>query len=239
MTTATLFAPALRPPRREWGAALRALRRLLDDKDDTEQVFEIMRALNGGASRVGYRRLLSSVEGGRLAYRRAELAPLLADRAALAACPPGSLGAAYRDFTDRGGISPEGLVAVSGKVMTDLEHPYAWYGRGIRDAHDLWHVVTGYGLDRLGEASLVAFSFAQTRGLGWALIGGGAALRHLRAGQAGHARAIVQGYRRGRAAAWLPAVDWPAQLGQPLDAVRARLRITPPSAYLALPAAAR
>jgi len=34
-------------PRRDWGAALRALRRLLRNKEDTRQVFEIMRALTG------------------------------------------------------------------------------------------------------------------------------------------------------------------------------------------------
>jgi ubiquinone biosynthesis protein COQ4 len=34
--------------------------------------------------------------------------------------------------------------------------------------HDIWHVLTGYRRDALGEACLVAFSYAQTRGLGWA-----------------------------------------------------------------------
>ncbi len=51
MTAQTAIAAAtpmrLQVPRREWGAAYAALKRLLADKDSTENVFEIMRALNG------------------------------------------------------------------------------------------------------------------------------------------------------------------------------------------------
>jgi hypothetical protein len=36
--------------------------------------------------------------------------------------------------------------------------------------HDLFHIVTGYGRDPLGEACLTAFSFAQTGLKGFALI---------------------------------------------------------------------
>ncbi len=147
-------------PKKDWGAALGALQRLLRDKDATEEVFEIMRALNGDSTRKGYQRLLATAEGGRLAYNREELAQKLADRAWLATLPPGSLGAVYRDFTDDGGVTPQGLVDVSSHVMMDLQHPVAWFGRRIRDSHDLWHVTTGYGLDSLGEACLVAFSYA-------------------------------------------------------------------------------
>ena len=120
------------PPRRQWGVALSALRRLMNDKDDTERVFEIMRALNGGATSKGYARLLTTYDGGRLAYQRVELAERLSDRAWLAGFAPGTLGAVYRDFTDTGGISPEGLVAVSRVAMVDVEHPVAWFGRRTR-----------------------------------------------------------------------------------------------------------
>ncbi len=222
-------------PKREWGTAFAALRRLLGDKDDTRAVFEIMRALNGGATRTGYRRLLTTAEGGRLAYQRIELAERLADRDWLATLPDESLGAAYRRFTEVAQITPEGLVEVSNSVMNEIEHPVAWYGRRIRDAHDLWHTVTGYGTDSLGEACLVAFSYAQTRALGWAAIAVGAAIKSRKAPDQPYARAIREGYRRGKAAAWLPAEDWLALLPQPLEAVRARLGLTPPPIYLSIP----
>jgi ubiquinone biosynthesis protein COQ4 len=244
MTAQTAIAAApserLAVPRREWGAAYRALRRLLADKDSTENVFEIMRALNGRATRDGYYRLLSTAQGGRLAYRGEDLAAKLSDRAWLATMPPGSLGAVYRDFTDTGGVTPQGLVEVSSQVMADVEHPMAWFGRRIRDSHDLWHVVSGYGLDSLGEACLVAFSYPQTKALGWAFIAVGAAIKSRQAPQRyPYVAAIREGYARGRRAAWLPEQDWLALLPQPLDAVRAQLGIAPPTTYLSIPLEAR
>ena len=223
-------------PRREWGAAFGALKRLLRDKDATEEVFEIMRALNGASTRKGYFKLLSTMQGGQLAYRSEDLAAKLSDRAWLATLPADSLGGAYRDFTDNGGISPEGLVAVSNQVMNSIEHPVAWYGRRIRDSHDLWHVVTGYGLDSLGEACLVAFSYPQTRSLGWAFIAVGAAFKSRQAPtKQPYVAAIREGHARGKSAAWLPGVDWLSLLPQPLETVRAQLGLVPPPVYLAIP----
>ena len=229
-------ATRLAVPKKDWGAALGALKRLLHDKDATEEVFEIMRALNGDSTRKGYQRLLTTAEGGRLAYQREELAQKLSDRAWLATLPPGSLGAVYRDFTDDGGVTPEGLVAVSNHVMMDMQHPIAWFGRRIRDSHDLWHVVTGYGLDSLGEASLVAFSYAQTRSLGWAFIAVGAAWKSRKAPiKQPYVAAIREGYARGKAARWLPAQDWMALLPLPLADVRARLGLSPAAVYTSIP----
>ena len=164
-----------------------------------------MRALNGPAGQRLYLRLLSTREGGRLAYERAELAPRLMDRAWLQALPAGSVGAAYAEFMGRENLSADGLAAESRKGavdgMLDLAHPYAWFGRRMRDTHDIWHVLTGYGRDTLGEVCLVAFSYRQTQGLGWALIGAGAFLRTI--GRRG-GRAIAPRSAR-RAAAARPA----------------------------------
>ena len=46
--------------------AARALRRLIADKEDTSQVFEIMRALSGDTVVRGYSRLISTAHGGRI-----------------------------------------------------------------------------------------------------------------------------------------------------------------------------
>ena len=77
----------------------------------------------------------------------------------------------------------------------------------------------------------MAFSYAQTGGLGWALIARrrGAARAASRQ-SARHARAIWQGYRRGKAAAWLPGEDYEQLMAEPLDAARRRLNITPADA---------
>jgi ubiquinone biosynthesis protein COQ4 len=245
--TETLAPPApaaidLRP-RRQWGAALKALGRLFQDKDDTGQVFEIMRALNGDATLRSYDRLLRSVDGGRIAYERVELAPRLMDEAWLDSFADGTVGAAYRTFIRSENLSAEGLAEVSRQVggagQRDVPHPYAWFGRRIRDTHDIWHILSGYHRDGLGEACLVAFSYAQTGGMGWALIGFGAWVKARLAGHTLAARAIAQGYRRGKAAAWLPGEDYLTLLNEPLEAARRRLNITPASVYDSIPAALR
>lgn len=220
--------------RRDWRAAGRALRRLLADGDDTAQVFTIMRALNGATTPEGYRQLIETPGGGPIAYARVELAERLADRAWVDTFAHGTLGAAYRTFLDATGYSATGLAEVSSWERDGLvEHPYAWFGRRQRDVHDLWHLLTGYQADEvLGEACLVAFSFAQTRGLGWAAIAGGAALKSLaQAGTTLFARAVWEGYARGRAARWLLAEDYEALMAEPLDAARARLGIRAPVIY--------
>jgi ubiquinone biosynthesis protein COQ4 len=109
----------------------------------------------------------------------------------------------------------------------------------VRDTHDIWHILYGYHRDGLGEACLVAFSYAQTRGLGWALIAFAAGLRGLGDRSQPYARAILQGYRRGKAAQWLPGEDYVQLMSEPLEAARRRLNITPPTIYDSIPSAAR
>ena len=224
--------------RHNWGEALRALKALLADANDTAQVFRIARALNGKTAKTGYTRLLRSADGGRIAYRRDELAESLSDPAYIAQFSDGSVGAAYRDFLATTGYTAEGLAQVSRSVDAnrDALHPYAWFGRRIRDSHDIWHVLTGYQADDpLGEACLVAFSFAQTKGLGWALIAVGGMAKALRTpGGMPAFRAIWEGYRRGRAASWLPGEDMDRLLAEPLDQARRRLEIGDAPAYRAI-----
>lgn len=220
--------------RKNWGEAFTALRRLLADANDTVQVFRIMRALNADVSKKGYERLLRTAKGGRIAYQRVELAETFSDPAFVTRFAEGSVGAAYARFLKETGYSAQGLAAVSRTDgdAREAQHPYEWYARRTRDVHDIWHLLTGYRADDpLGEACLTAFSFAQTGGLGWAVIAGGAALRALRAGSLTEVRAIWEGYRHGRRADWLPGEDYERLLAEPLNGARIRLRISDPVAY--------
>lgn len=220
--------------RRDWRTAFGAIRKLLANGDDTTQVFLIMRALNVGNAPYNYARFIATAEGGRMAYERVELARLLADRAYVAQFAPGTVGAAYRAFLDTTGYSADGLVEVSRVISEDdMAHPYAWFGRRVRDTHDIWHVLTGYKADEsLGEASLVAFSYAQLGGLGWAFIGAAAALKSIRVtGNGLFARAVWEGYRRGKRARWLPLEEYQQLLHEPLEAARERLGLSKPVAY--------
>ncbi|HEX8388211.1 MAG TPA: Coq4 family protein [Sphingomonas sp.] len=222
--------------KREWRTAFRALRRLLANGDDTTQVFIIMRALNGASTPKNYGKLLRTPAGAKQAYQRVELAAeRFSDPAFIGACAPGTVGAAYRAWLEETGYSAQGLAEVSNldKLPAPIPHPYAWFGRRTRDVHDVWHVLTGYKADEtMGEAALVAFSYAQTGGLGWAFIAAGAALKSLREARSRlFAKAVWEGYRNGKRAAWLLGEDYEALMHEPIDEARQRLRIVEPAAY--------
>lgn len=223
--------------RRDWRTAFDAIRKLLSNGDDTTQVFRIMRALNVGNAPRNYARLIATTAGGRIAYERVELAQRFSDPAFVASFAPGTVGAVYRDFLKTTGYSADGLVQVSKLEPgeSDLAHPYAWFGRRVRDTHDIWHVLTGYRADEsMGEACLVAFSYAQVGGLGWAFIGGAAALKSLRVTRGTlFAKAVWEGYRRGRKAKWISGEDYLTLLHEPVDAARKRLGISEPVLYRA------
>ena len=240
-STAAHTAPTYKPPstRLDFPRAIRAFRNLLRDKEDTVQVFEIMRALNGRSTMMGYQRLLRSASGGRVAYQREELIDHLDDDDAMRAYPPGSVGGEYFAWRTAENLSAAGLAQESRKGLDlsklEMNHPYAWFGRRIRDVHDLWHILSGYGRDSLGESCLVAFSYAQTKGLGWALIATGAALNARKLGGGPeHVAAIWEGFQRGRKAKWLLAEDYRTILAEPVASARARLGIIPPVKYNAI-----
>ena len=240
-STAGHPAPTYKPPstRLDFPRAIRAFRNLLRDKEDTAQVFEIMRALNGRSTMMGYQRLLRSSAGGRIAYQREELIDHLDDDEAMRAYPPGSVGGDYFAWRTAENLSAEGLAQESRKGLDlsklEMNHPYAWFGRRVRDVHDLWHILSGYGRDSLGESCLVAFSYAQTKGLGWALIATGAALNARKLGGGPeHVAAIWEGFQRGRKAKWLLAEDYRTILAEPVASARSRLGITPAVKYNAI-----
>ena len=115
-----------------------------------------------------------------------------------------------------------------------------WYSRRLRDAHDVWHVLTGYGTDALGEACVVAFSYAQTGNTGFAVIGWGAAREVQREKRSVPARkAVLQAWLNGRRARWLPALDHESLFAEPLEDARARLGLRRPTVYDAVPVEVR
>ena len=222
-------------------AAWRAVRALMRDREDTRQVFLLMDALRGKTTLRQFRRFQQSETGRAVLAERRKLLGRLSDRPALAVLPPGTLGRSYHEFMAAEHLSAEGLVEAS--RMRETLPPgedMTLFRERSREMHDLLHIVTGYGRDPLGEACLTAFSFAQTGLKGFALIATVAAQRISRA-RPGLAvrRAVFEGYQRGRRAAWLVATDWEKLLPEPLEAIRARYRITPPAYYPRVLAAMR
>jgi ubiquinone biosynthesis protein COQ4 len=168
--------------------------------------------------------------GQRLLAARPDLAERLADREALSALPPGTLGRAYVEMCDRAGITPQGIVDASlagGTDHDDTPPDVRFVEDRMRDTHDLWHVVTGYGTDVLGEISLLAFTYAQTGHPGVLVICALAFVYSV----PGVTAMLREAYRRGKRATWLPAVAWETLLDRPLDEVRRELGVGAPPAY--------
>jgi ubiquinone biosynthesis protein COQ4 len=224
--------------------AFRSLRKLIANKEETVHVFEIIKALSGKSIFNGYQRMLTIPEGARQAYLRPEMAARLSDDAWLATFAPGTVGAHYREFINLRSFAADGLVDESRKASdtadVDSAHPVAWFARRIRDIHDIWHVLTGYRTDTLGEASILAFTHAQVKNRGIAFIVMAAAFEMTRSHpNLQYIRAMLEGYRHGKAAKWLPAEDYDALFAEPLEAARLRLNIQAPKIYESVPLEAR
>lgn len=211
--------------------ALRALKALSRDPDDTGQVFKIVAALSGDTQLRILRRLQRSDVGQRLLREGRSLVPALVDRERLKSLPAHSLGRAYLAFCERHGITADGLIAASQEGDMSGRSPGEQFVHArMRDIHDLMHVVTGYQTDLVGEASVLAFTVAQTKNPGIALIVLLAYLRP-RGPQSGARKVLRQAFVRGLKAAWLPGADWEALLERPLDEVRRELGLGDPAVY--------
>src|SRR5271170_7954990 len=105
--------------------ALKAVRRLLVNPDDTTQVFVILRAMRGRSGQKVMSRFRASPTGAQILAGRRSLLAVLQDREALAALPAGSLGRTYLDFMLEEDLSAEGLVAPSQVWSDDILPPDA------------------------------------------------------------------------------------------------------------------
>jgi ubiquinone biosynthesis protein COQ4 len=215
---------------REAGQAVRALMR---DPNDVSQVFRIINALPGHAFERVVRRMKQSETGREILRGRPELMAKLADRDYLAALPDGTLGREYLRFMDAESLTPGALVdadATAGWDADQHSRELAFARRWLRDTHDLWHVVTGYQGDLLGEPALVAFQCVQNCWHpGFAFI---SFMVFMRGGIfPGMRRIVLEGFWRAIRSGWFPGADWVAMLPQPLTEVRRQLQVAPLTPY--------
>lgn len=228
MSLAAVIPPL---PRVQVLRAGRALAKLLRDPDDLPQVFTIIESMSGTAI---HRLVLGfnlGTEGRKLLKERPDLGAILADRARLRAMPEGSLGRAYLAFVEAEGISAEGIRDASqvGRQPANLNAQFGFVRDRMRDTHDLWHAVTGYKGDVLGELSLLAFGLAHNWNIAIAAIVVAGILKGYGTSDVGM---IADGYLRGRKTSrWFPALAWEALLERPLEEVRRELGVSAVPAY--------
>jgi ubiquinone biosynthesis protein COQ4 len=215
--------------------AVRNFQKLMKDKEDTAAVFKIFESLPSKDFMPRVAALALSEQGEQLRRSEPWLPEILDDHAALRRTPKGSLAHAYCDFMESEGLSAAGLVAESDRAgrprFPDLVE---WYINRSRDTHDLFHILTGYGRDALGEASVLLFTHGQSPSQGHLLIGyaGAANIKKMAKGtKAPVFGAVREAHRTGKGAPQLIAQPIRELLARPLAEVRAEMRIPEPVKY--------
>ncbi len=234
------FATPPAPPVRPFHA-FAAVLKLIRNKEDTRQVFEAVSALSGGNGKKLFRRFTDTPYGRRVISEPVKLEEILSDRDALRALPEGSLGRAYLDFMEGGNLTADGLIDAAEEAGIDFrgETQFEDYRRlflHLDVSHDLWHVLTGYGRDALGELCNLAYTHTQTRNPGFRLIIFiGLIAQKLEQPVAPLMKAVAEGAHIGRNAKWILEYDIEELLKLPLDEARRRLNMPRPEIYNAVP----
>ncbi|MFZ1479113.1 MAG: Coq4 family protein [Sphingorhabdus sp.] len=215
--------------------ALRHFRNLIADKEDTEQVFHIIRALSDNRFVDRAREFWISNAGRKVLAEPETLIDILDDHAALRKLPMGTVAHAYCDFMEKEGLTAQGLADEYEKFADKTERHddlLELYGNRQRDTHDLYHVLTGYGRDALGEQCVLAFTYSQNPNWGILFIAwaGGReikkGLRHVPIYSA-----IREAQKAGKVAQKIAHQDVRAMLAEPLADARKRLGIGEPVVY--------
>jgi len=233
---ATPPAPAYRPLH-----AFVSVGKLILNKDDTRQVFEIVTALSKDSSRQLFSRFVATPYGERVVNEPVRLENILGDFTAMRAMPEGSLGKAYVDFMDEAGFTPQGLLDAAREAGVSMEdYPELEQFRRafvhLEVLHDLWHVLTGYGRDPLGEICNLAFTQRQTKNPGLRLIiRVGIAAIKLERWSMPVLAAVKEAHDMGDNVDFILRHDVEKLLPRPLDEVRAELGIFKPSVYDSIP----
>ena len=168
------------------------------------------------------------------------LEEVLGNRERLRAYPEGTLARVYLAFMEGENLTPEGLRAAVQEAGSDYDDfpEFAELMRlflHLQVSHDLWHVLSGYGRDALGELCNLVFTRQQTRNPGFrliVLIGGLAA--KLDMPSAPVIKALREAGRNARQTEWILEHDVEELLALPLGDARARLKIAEPAVYNAV-----
>jgi ubiquinone biosynthesis protein COQ4 len=102
--------------------------------------------------------MLASPTGRRILRDRPRMTSATLDVARLRLLPAGTVGRSYVDWLDRERVSPD----TRDKVRYIDDEECAYVMQRYREAHDMYHALTGMPTVREGEVALKAFEFANT-----------------------------------------------------------------------------
>ncbi|MBD2744853.1 Coq4 family protein [Coleofasciculus sp. FACHB-1120] len=194
----------------------------IDDATDTEAVFDIAAALaKHEVSTAAITYLKSYPEIAQL-FEEQYIAPT-PNLEALLKLPEDSLGFAYASHMRAANLDPEFYRKV------ELIDEWNYLALRMRQTHDIWHTVTGFGTDIAGEIGLQAFSIAQNRSPLAVMLIAGITLNTIKMNRDLNplVRIIQQGYDLGYQAKPFLGQKWEEAWEKPLADWRAELNVTP------------
>lgn len=157
----TTETPMFALPRTAFGrfaAGLRAFRKLIRNPADPLHGPIFQMCAEHALLRKVTRRLERHGEGQRLLAERPRLNATTVSLATMAGHPPLTLGHAYAHYFAANGIAP------FHPPMLPVATNHEYLATRLREAHDVFHVVTGYRTDEIGELELQWFNFGN---IGW------------------------------------------------------------------------
>ena len=170
--------------------------------------------------------------GAALLEERPDVLRLLRDRALLESRPEGSLGRCYSEMLAAAGLDDGVYFDMAAAAGAEYGDPVRlWFRTRVGVMHDLRHLISGYGANRLGEACLLIFRFGQTGHIGQLALGLLALLGAMFEPRGNIFGAVLEAYRRGRESRSVDLIPWEKSLDQPLAAQRAWLGLAPPRRY--------
>ncbi|MAE96552.1 MAG: hypothetical protein CL910_18040 [Deltaproteobacteria bacterium] len=232
MSEGDLSSQAHPPPqrlRRHWRSGLSSLYQFLWGKGGLDAAFEGMLALAGPMVQREFDRFAQDPVGQRLLAEqpRRELNELLKDEDALAAMPKGSFADAYLGYMGLEGMgSADDFLAAADLEKKGKRFGWSedqlWFVRRMANSHDLFHVMSGYGRDIIGEIGVDAYTAGQIRLLPLRLLL--AYFFFLKpSSPIGWPLFVIRCYRHGRRTPSLSCVDYEAIFELPLDEARRRV----------------
>jgi ubiquinone biosynthesis protein Coq4 len=144
-------------------------------------------------------------------------------------CPEGSLGRAYATYIQENGFDPNFY------RQLDISDDTSYLFMRRRQTHDIWHLLTGMGIDAASEIGLKAFELAQTKGTMAGLLVAGGLIRTLLKEPENLdylLDRIAVGYRLGMKAKPFMAQKWEQAWDKPLEQWRQELNVEVADRYL-------
>ena len=201
---------------------LHGLSQYMQNPTDLQSVYAVAASVQGSPMAAQMMRHMLA-QPGIAAMLKEKWRPAPIDLDALEQLPVGSLGQCYASQLKSQGLTPDTLIDPA-----PIESDQEFIVHRLKETHDIVHVLTGFGVDGVGEIGLQAFNLAQNRSPLAVLLIFGGMLKNLQDDQPLEAllHAISRGFEMGLQAkcvvsyrledAWERSLlDWRRELNLP------------------------